>query len=195
MQSRLCACPAKYLAQIALTQCDASFRGKMPGTRDVHEDRAAPTLHARFAVVIEYGYEIVQRVVTPHSFGARGVGVTNHAVVVSIAGRVAPSAVAFKGSDGQSRQWPHHAVCTVEDFDNLPSANRSCAISFAFSRAAPGVAKGTSQVDLAQDDPTLSALSGSPNNGYILKKGHFERCQLPRMFHPKRRVGFQRTRL
>lgn len=118
--------PQKMLA----LKRNAAGRRPIAWSRHVHEYRAAMTLHPRPFVVIQHNNDVVEMVLPPHPFSARGIGVLDLAVVVAITDGVAPAVIGPEGRNGDAREGTTQPVRPIENSANLERANRGRAVAF-----------------------------------------------------------------
>src|SRR5262249_60259336 len=90
----------------------------------MHEDGAAPPLHARAVVVSKHENQVVEIVVASQAVGAGSRGQFDEPVVAAIGGILAPTIVGSNGAPGEYPPPPPQAVRAVEDPANLKSSNR-----------------------------------------------------------------------
>ena len=142
--------------QMAALQRDASGGRRISGTRHVHEDRAAPALHAWPCIVIEHDHKIIQMVVTPHMLGARRIGMRDMTIVVSVADSIAPSVVAAdrRQRNGSLRTSQSIAAIVSPNHDEL--TDRRCPIPLALQRDTTGSSQCARQAQSAHCQPSLA---------------------------------------
>jgi len=130
----------------------------VPG--NMHEDGAAPALHARPLVMIDNDDDVIQVVIAPHPFGAGGVRVLDVPVVVPVTDLVAPTIVRFQRPDGHSGSRAQETIWPVEGTSNDESTNRSGAVAFALDRAPTGSPQGARKSQSADARPSSRGAHG-----------------------------------
>jgi len=95
----------------------------------MNENGAAPAETAAAHIVIEDGDYVVKAVLAPERFRACGVGQRNGAVVVAVAGRIAPAKPGTQRYGGKRRAGPPQPVWAVVNPHRLPSSARACSIA------------------------------------------------------------------
>jgi hypothetical protein len=117
-------------------QRNATRGRRIAGTCHMHEDGAAGAPHARHPVVVQHDDDVVKAVRAPQTLGAGGIGMANQAIVVAVAGGIAPAVAAADRAHGQARRWAPDTIRAVQHAKHAPAADRRRAVAFPLARAA-----------------------------------------------------------
>jgi len=111
---------------------DASVRGGQGGARDMKEDRASPSLRPGGDVIVEHHDEVVEGIVPPEAFRARRVRQFDEAIVIAVAGRIAPPQVGPKRFGRKRRFRPPQSIGAIIDREAGPRARRGRSVTLLF---------------------------------------------------------------
>jgi|GEM_PF-5062493 len=113
---------------------DAAFRRPQALPCHVKKNRAPRPLLSRRIVISKNGDKIVKMVGSPKALCASAVGHRRRAIVIRIAGLVAPSVLWRDAGASKRRFGPVQAVWPVVDFSYGPPACRCAAVTFPLTR-------------------------------------------------------------
>src|SRR5262245_53925588 len=164
---------------------DAALGWRIPGSRHMHEDGAAPAAHPRPSIVAQHDDEVVEPVRAPKPLRACRVWVTHRTVIVPIGGGVAPAVAWRKTPHGQPGRRPAAAIPAVEQAGKAPASHRRRAVALALAHPASAAAERAGKAKATHPDDAARCGGGEAEDC------HFRCASSPR--RGARALGHSRT--
>ena len=159
-QSQTRAAAVQAASEVVPRERDAACRRRVAWARKMHEDGAAPPLHARAVVVTENENQIVEIVVAGQAVGARSRRQFDEPVVVAVGGILAPAIVGPDGAQRKYRPRPRHTIGAIEHLANGKAAERCGAVAFPLQRLDAAPAERRAPHAMRQDKAPFPWISG-----------------------------------
>jgi len=140
----------KEPAQVWKPQADAPRRRCQARCRDVDEDGATASAHARPVIVPDDDDEVVETIRAPQVLCARRIRMANAPVVVAILRVVAPPIVGVEPSHGQARLRSPQLVWAIEGLPHRKMADGRCPIPLALKRPPSRPPERTGHAQIAE---------------------------------------------
>ena len=150
----------KQHQQIVQRQRDAARRRCIAWACKMHEDGAAPPLHARAVVIPEHEHEVVEMVSTGQTIGALQRGKPDHLVIVAILRIFAPAVAGADRMDRKLRPRPRHAIGAIEQLANGKAAERCRAVALPLKRLDAAPAERRAPHAMRQGKAPFPRISG-----------------------------------
>ena len=150
----------KQHQQVVMRERDAACRRRVAWARKMHEDGAAPPLHARAVVVTENENQIVEIVVAGQAVGARSRRQFDEPIVVAVGWILAPAIVGPNGAQRKYRPRPRHTIGAIEHLTNGKASERCRAVAFPLQRLDAAPAERRTPHAMRQDKAPFPWISG-----------------------------------
>jgi uncharacterized membrane protein YagU involved in acid resistance len=121
----------------------------------MEKDGAAPTLHARFQIVLQYDHMIIGGILAAQGFVTRGKWEANFPVVPAVTSSVTPPGVRLNRPLGHVALGALQTIRAAQEFTHAKLANRRFSITFALPECQPVATKNAGKTARTQGHSPL----------------------------------------